>query len=135
MRLSAFASGAPGRVEGKKRQRPKAKVSADEKKQTLHALLEQTKADLARSRNGQTLTRPESPLPEEETIKVLGDEYFLLLFYEHVSYKPREVVDLSGWGPDITPAVSFRLKFLYCLLLRLRLFFFFFCVCLESSPH
>jgi hypothetical protein len=98
---------------GGKRQRPKRRAASEEKKHTLHVLLEQTKADLERSRTGLTLTRPESPQPEEKILQVLGDEYFLLLFYEHVSYQPRQFVDLSGWGPDLTPEVMLLVERLF----------------------
>ena len=79
--------------------------SLDRKSALLHALLQQTKADVHQSKSGTRVSRKGTPLlPEVE--KISGDEYFLLLFYEHVSYRPRAHVDLSGWGSELRTEVS-----------------------------
>jgi len=71
----------------------------------LHSLLQQTKADIERARTGMPPPRLEEPM-EREYIRVAGNEYFLLVFYHHVSYTPRAYVNLSNWGTELTTEVT-----------------------------
>jgi hypothetical protein len=81
------------------------KSPALKKQQELHALLKQTKDDLEHLKKGMPLVVSDDHVEKEEPFEVGGDEHFLLLFYEHVSYTPRAHVDLTSWGIELTPKV------------------------------
>lgn len=84
----------------------KIKSPALKKQHELHALLKQTKDDLDHLKKGIPLVVPDIQEAKEEPFKVAGNEHFLLLFFEHISFTPRVHVNLSGWGVELTPQVN-----------------------------
>lgn len=101
--MSVASRTGPHRLGKRQRDGPN---SLQEKKEVLLSLLAQARTDID-TRNGR-ISPP--PRMHNATIKdffrVKPDEYFLLMFYEPVSYRLRRLVDLSDWGPELTPEVS-----------------------------
>lgn len=81
------------------------KSPAMKKQHELHTLLKQTKDDLEHLKKGIPLEVPDMNIVKDESFEVAGDEHFLLLFFEHVSFIPRAFVDLTRWGVELIPKV------------------------------
>ena len=80
-------------------------LSAEKKKEKLSALLTSVKAKV---RNSSSHAAPHKEVdaeatkaPESNSRMVGKDAYFLLRFYEHCSFVPRKVVDLTGFAPEL----------------------------------
>ena len=80
-------------------------LNAEKKKEKLSALLASVKAKVRNSSSHATPHKgvdAEATNPQESNSRMVGkDDYFLLRFYEHCSFVPRKVVDLTGFAPEI----------------------------------